>query len=89
MTRFITDVSTVFNPFSPRSKTARLFLSFLPPNARQTGMKVTTKLLPRASKDPSFVQLKFSKNNPILAYVLYKTHLNAALIIFTQRTEKK
>ena len=62
ITRFITEVSTVFNPFSPRSKTARLFLSFLPPNARQTGMKVTTKLLPRLSKDPSFVQLKFSEN---------------------------
>ncbi|KAH6671455.1 mitochondrial ribosomal protein L44 [Halenospora varia] len=58
ITRFISEVSTVFNPFSPKAKTARLFLSFLPPNARQT-MKVSTKLLPRISKDPSFVQLKF------------------------------
>ncbi|KAH8657641.1 mitochondrial ribosomal protein L44 [Tricladium varicosporioides] len=58
ITRFITEVSTVFNPFSPKAKTARLFLSFLPPDARQT-MKVSTKLLPRISKDPSFVQLKF------------------------------
>ncbi|KAF4631272.1 hypothetical protein G7Y89_g6857 [Cudoniella acicularis] len=64
ITRFITEVSTVFNPFSPKAKTARLFLSFLPPNARQT-MKVSTKLLPRVSKDPSFVQLKFSTNSYI------------------------
>ena len=60
ITKFITEVSTTFNPFLPRAKTARLFLSFLPPNARQT-MKVYTKLLPRASRDPSFIQLKFSK----------------------------
>lgn len=60
ITRFITEVSTSFNPFLPRAKTARLFLSFLPPNARQT-MKIDTKLLPRASRDPSFIQLKFSK----------------------------
>jgi len=58
ITRFITEVSTVFNPFSPKAKTARLFLSFLPPNARQT-MKIDAKLLPRASRDPSFVRLKF------------------------------
>ncbi|KAM0167473.1 hypothetical protein ACHAQE_000366 [Botrytis cinerea] len=52
ITRFITEVSTVFNPFSPKAKTARLFLSVLPPNARQT-MKIDTKILPRASKEPS------------------------------------
>ncbi|KAG9242128.1 mitochondrial ribosomal protein L44 [Calycina marina] len=58
ITKFLTEVSTVFNPFSPKAKPARLFLSFLPPNARQT-MKVTTILLPRASKDPSLLELKF------------------------------
>ncbi|KAI9640868.1 39S ribosomal protein L44, mitochondrial [Ciborinia camelliae] len=58
ITRFITEVSTVFNPFSPKAKTARLFLSVLPPNARQT-MKIDTKILPRASKEPSLVRLKF------------------------------
>jgi hypothetical protein len=60
ITRFITEVSTTFNPFLPRAKTARLFLSFLPPNARQT-MKIDTNLLPRTSRDPSFIKLKFSK----------------------------
>lgn len=61
ITRFITEVSTAFNPFSPKAKTARIFLSFLPPNARQS-MKVDTKLLPRSSQEKSFVALKFSKD---------------------------
>lgn len=61
LTRFITEVSTVFNPFSPKAKTARLFLSFLPPDARQD-IKVTAKLLPRDSRDPSVLQIKFSKS---------------------------
>ncbi|KAE8447637.1 hypothetical protein EG329_010608 [Mollisiaceae sp. DMI_Dod_QoI] len=59
ITKFMTEVTTVFNPFSPKAKTARLFLSFLPPNSRQNGMKISTRLLPRASKEPSFVELKF------------------------------
>lgn len=58
ITRFLTEVSTVFNPFSPKAKTARLFLSFLPPNARQS-MKIDTRLLPRTSRDKSFVAVKF------------------------------
>ncbi|EPE29208.1 mitochondrial ribosomal protein L44 [Glarea lozoyensis ATCC 20868] len=58
ITKFLTEVKTVFNPFSAKAKTARIFLAFLPPNARQT-MKVTTKLLPRVSRERSFVQLKF------------------------------
>ncbi|KIN04048.1 hypothetical protein OIDMADRAFT_18160 [Oidiodendron maius Zn] len=58
LTRFITEVSSVFNPFSPKAKTARLFLSFLPPEARQN-IKVTAKLLPRDSRDPSVLQIKF------------------------------
>lgn len=61
ITRYLNEVTTVFNPFSPKAKTARLFLSFLPPNARALGMKVNTRMLPRISKEPSFVELKFSK----------------------------
>ncbi|KAI9720359.1 MAG: hypothetical protein M1812_002864 [Candelaria pacifica] len=58
ITKFITAVSTKFNPFNPRAKTARVFLSLLPPNARQT-MKVNTLLLPKASKEASNLSLKF------------------------------
>ncbi|KAG9235743.1 mitochondrial ribosomal protein L44 [Amylocarpus encephaloides] len=58
ITTFLTEVRTSFNPFRTTGNAARIFLSFLPPNARQT-MKVTTKLLPRVSKDPSIVELKF------------------------------
>ncbi|KAI9834728.1 MAG: hypothetical protein M1819_002813 [Sarea resinae] len=58
ITKFITDVSTKFNPFSPRAKTARIFLSLLPPTARQT-MKINTVLLPRNSTALSSLSLKF------------------------------
>ncbi|KAI9784757.1 MAG: 39S ribosomal protein L44, mitochondrial [Geoglossum umbratile] len=59
ITRFITEVTTKFNPFSPRAKTARIFLSLLPPNARQAGMKINTTLYPRGSKERSVLSLKF------------------------------
>ncbi|CCC06012.1 hypothetical protein SMACR_00228 [Sordaria macrospora] len=59
LTRFITDVSTRFNPFSPKAKAARLFLSFLPPNARSDGMNITTQLLPRNSTESPLLYVKF------------------------------
>ncbi|ORY08202.1 39S ribosomal protein L53/MRP-L53-domain-containing protein [Clohesyomyces aquaticus] len=59
ITRFLTDVRVKFNPFSPRSKSARIFLSLMPPNARADGMKIESKMLPRASKDPATLALKF------------------------------
>lgn len=60
LTRFITDVSTRFNPFSAKAKAARLFLSFLPPNARSNGMNITTQLLPRNSTETPLLYVKFS-----------------------------
>lgn len=60
ITRFITQVTTKFNPFSPQSKPARLFLSFLPPNARSSGMNITTQLLPRHSAEKPTLYVKFS-----------------------------
>jgi hypothetical protein len=67
ITRFITDVTTRFNPFSARAKSARLFLSFLPPTARSSGMSITTQLLPRTSTEPSSLHIKFSTLHPIHA----------------------
>ena len=64
ITRFITSVSTSFNPFSRHAKTARVFLSFLPPSARQNGVKIDTKLLPRTSRERSALSLKFSMSIP-------------------------
>ena len=61
ITRFITEVNTRFNPFSARARSARLFLSFLPPTARSSGMTITTQLLPRTSADPSTLHIKFSR----------------------------
>ncbi|ERS98091.1 mitochondrial ribosomal protein L44 [Sporothrix schenckii 1099-18] len=59
LTRFITEVTSRFNPFSVRSKAARLFLTQLPPMAREQGMLVTTQLLPRSSTEPSTLTVKF------------------------------
>lgn len=60
ITRYITDVTTRFNPFSPRAKAARLFLTRLPPGARAAGMNITTQLLARTSTEPSSLWIKFS-----------------------------
>ncbi|KAF1912471.1 39S ribosomal protein L53/MRP-L53-domain-containing protein [Ampelomyces quisqualis] len=59
ITRFLTDVRVTFNPFSPRSKPARLFLSLIPPNARLDGMLIDSKMLPRSSKEPASLTVKF------------------------------
>ncbi|KAF1975866.1 hypothetical protein BU23DRAFT_529821 [Bimuria novae-zelandiae CBS 107.79] len=59
ITRFLTDVRVKFNPFSKRAKPARLFLSLIPPNARVDGMKIETKMLPRTSKEPATLDVKF------------------------------
>ncbi|GAW12262.1 hypothetical protein ANO14919_016250 [Xylariales sp. No.14919] len=58
ITRFITEVNTRFNPFSVRSRATRLFLSYLPPNAR-TQMQINTTLIPRTSTEPNILRIKF------------------------------
>ncbi|KAI0868392.1 39S ribosomal protein L53/MRP-L53-domain-containing protein [Hypoxylon argillaceum] len=59
ITRFITEVNTKFNPFSMGSRATRLFLSYLPPNARASGMQINTTLLARNSTEPNFLCVKF------------------------------
>ncbi|ROW01489.1 hypothetical protein VSDG_02069 [Cytospora chrysosperma] len=59
ITRFITEVNTKINPFSAQSKSARLFLTTLPPAARSQGMIIQTKLLPRAAAEKNSLQVKF------------------------------
>ena len=61
MTRFITEVSTNFNPFRKTGKLCRTFLAHLPANARQN-MKINTQVLPRDSKIPCLLKLAFSKS---------------------------
>jgi large subunit ribosomal protein L53 len=68
ITRFITEVKTRFNPFSPRARSARLFLSFLPPTARSSGMNISAQLLPRTSAEPSTLEIKFSMCHPPNTY---------------------
>lgn len=60
ITKFMTEITARFNPFSACAKPARLFLTLLPPNARTSGTTISTTLLPRASTEPSSVAVKFS-----------------------------
>jgi large subunit ribosomal protein L53 len=59
ITRYLTDVTARFNPFSPRAKTARLFLSKIPAAARLQ-LKVTATVLPRTSPEKPMLNVKFS-----------------------------
>ncbi|MCJ1448906.1 MAG: 39S ribosomal protein L44, mitochondrial [Stictis urceolatum] len=58
ITRFITDVSTTFNPFAKRAKICRIFLSQFGP-ATFRNVKFNTKLLPQTSTEPSVLKIKF------------------------------
>ena len=70
ITRFLTEVRVAFNPFSPRSKPARLFLSLIPADARASGMNVQSKLLPRTSKENATLDVKFSMYPSCIAVLL-------------------
>ncbi|RDA88145.1 hypothetical protein CP532_6780 [Ophiocordyceps camponoti-leonardi (nom. inval.)] len=59
ITKYLTEVTAKFNPLSKCSKPARLFLTYLPPDIRTKGTSVSTKLLPRESKESSSVMVKF------------------------------
>ncbi|PFH56201.1 hypothetical protein XA68_16904 [Ophiocordyceps unilateralis] len=48
-----------FNPFSTCSKSARLFLTYLPPTIRTQGTAITTQLIQRNSTEPSSITVKF------------------------------
>ncbi|KAM3529525.1 hypothetical protein NHJ13051_001852 [Beauveria bassiana] len=59
ITKYMTEITARFNPFSACAKPARLFLTLLPPNARSSGTTINTTLLPRTSTEPSSVAVKF------------------------------
>ncbi|KAF2806075.1 uncharacterized protein BDZ99DRAFT_395369 [Mytilinidion resinicola] len=59
ITRFLSEVRTSFNPFSPLSKTARTFLAQLPPDARSQGMVIKSTILPRTSTQKPELAVKF------------------------------
>ncbi|KAL2756373.1 hypothetical protein ACRALDRAFT_210456 [Sodiomyces alcalophilus JCM 7366] len=59
ITKFMTEIRTRFNPFSPSARSARLFLSRLPPNARANGLVINTDLLPKSSKEAPSLYVKF------------------------------
>ena len=59
LAKFITEVTTRFNPFTPSARAARLFLARLPPDARNS-VKIKTTMLPSDSTEQASLQLKFS-----------------------------
>ncbi|KAF8468413.1 hypothetical protein BDZ91DRAFT_722602 [Kalaharituber pfeilii] len=67
ITRYLTSVTVTFSPFSRTAKTARLFLALLPSNARQSGVKVTTNVipLPKEGKVESWVGVTFKDGKEI------------------------
>lgn len=90
ISRFITEVNTKFNPFSSKAKAARLFLTFLPPNARSQGMNISTTLLPRGSTEPSKLYIKFSKSLHPMGFVfLGLCSGHDSLTELLQRMERK
>lgn len=59
ITKFMTEVTAKFNPFSACAKPARLFLTQIPPGQR-LAMIVQSTLMSRTAKEPSSIYVKFS-----------------------------
>ena len=64
ITKHLTEITTKFNPFTAGAKTCRIFLANLPPTARKD-MKITAKILPKDSQEPSSLSVKFSESSYI------------------------
>lgn len=67
ITRFITEITTKFNPFAASARSARLFLTNIPPSARAQGTLITTKLLSPSAAEKTSLQVKFSTASPALS----------------------
>jgi len=65
ITRYFTSTTISFNPFVRGGRTARIFASLLPPDARATGVKVTTTVLPRDSKVGGRVEVVFKDGKEV------------------------
>ena len=57
-TKYLTQLTTSFNPFSLTSRVPRLFLNTLPPNAHKA-IQIKNKALPRTSTAPASLELTF------------------------------
>ena len=65
-TRYLTSLTTAFNPFSVTGKVPRLFLNLLPANAHKS-IAIKTTQLPRTSKQPASLVLGF-KDGKTMTY---------------------
>jgi large subunit ribosomal protein L53 len=60
MTKYLTEITARINPFSKRARSARVLLSLVGGEARARGLLVRSVVLPRASREPPVLELKFS-----------------------------
>lgn len=86
-TAHLTKLTTSFSPFSPFAKTARLFLTLLPPNAHHR-IAISQSLLPRDSNAPAFLELAF-KDGKTLKYKWGDRGAIEAEVDSTQSGEKE
>ncbi|CUS20324.1 LAQU0S01e04082g1_1 [Lachancea quebecensis] len=59
ITKFFTKVSVKFNPFGKEAKSARLFLSAIPPAQRLSGTSIKNELLTGGSSKTPTVKVTF------------------------------
>ncbi|KAG5976939.1 hypothetical protein E4U55_007146 [Claviceps digitariae] len=76
ITKFMTEVTARFNPFSACSKPARLFLTYLPSNARANGTLIQTTVLARGASETSSLRVKF-KDGKELKFDCTKTNIKS------------
>ncbi|KAF2675459.1 hypothetical protein BT63DRAFT_420648 [Microthyrium microscopicum] len=74
ITKYLTEVTAKFNPFSKRAKAARIFLSCIPADARAQ-MKITTSLLPPHPVKPTVLDVKF-KDGKEMKFDLKELRIN-------------
>ena len=80
ITHFITEVTARFNPFSPRAKICRVFLSQFGPSTFRS-IKFNNKVLPRDSTEPSQLKVKFRMSRPSFFYdPLYRVDMDLDLV---------
>ncbi|KFA70413.1 hypothetical protein S40285_00603 [Stachybotrys chlorohalonatus IBT 40285] len=78
ITKFMSEISVKFNPFSPCAKPARLLLTRIPPTARANGTKINTVLLPQNSTESSSLEVKF-KDGKAMKFDCAKLTINGLI----------
>ncbi|CCE79842.1 Piso0_002933 [Millerozyma farinosa CBS 7064] len=79
ITKYFTSVSVKFNPFSQGAKTARLFLSRIPPSMKST-CKINYQVLDSKSKSTPLIEVTYKDK--------HKQNLDPESVTFKELTDK-